>query len=77
MLLEKEYKVKRLKNGRGHSHLVVITEPAIEDVKIGTAVIIPYAEGFCDPQKVLLLVDENGSPILANGEFGIVTEFIK
>ena len=76
MALEKEFKVKRLKNGRGHSHLVVITEPAIEDIHIGTVVIIPYAEGFRDPEKVLLQVDEKGNPIRANEKFGIVSKFI-
>jgi hypothetical protein len=76
MALEKEFKVQRLKNGRGHSHLVVITEPAIEDVNIGTVVIIPYAEGFIDPEKVVLQVDEKGKPIIANGKFGIVSRFI-
>lgn len=74
--MEKEFEVKRLTNGRGHSHLVVITEPAIEDVEIGTVVIIPYADGFKDPCKVLLQTDDKGMPKRANGKFGIVNEYV-
>lgn len=74
--MEKEFEVKRLRNGRGHSHLLVITEPAIEDIEIGTVVIVPYAEGFKDPVKVLLQTDENGLPKRANEKFGIVSSFI-
>lgn len=43
---EKEFQVKRLKNGNGHSHLLVVMEDAIEDIHIGRVAIIPYAEGF-------------------------------
>ena len=74
--MEKEFEVTRLTNGRGNSHLVVITEPAIEDIHIGTVVIIPYAEGFKDPVKVRLQTNENGLPIRANEKFGIVNEYI-
>lgn len=74
--MEKEFEVTRCKNGRGDNHLLVITEPAIEDVHIGTVVIIPYAEGFKDPVKVRLQTNENGLPKRANEKFGIVTEYI-
>lgn len=74
--MEKEFELKRMTNGRGHSHLLVITESAIEDIEIGTVVIIPYADGFKDPIKVKLQVDENGIPKRANKKFGIVTEYI-
>jgi hypothetical protein len=74
--MEKEFNVTRLTNGMGHSHLVVITEPAIEDVHIGTVVIVPYAEGFKEPSKVLLQVDEKGLPKRANGKFAIVSKYI-
>ncbi len=74
--MEKEFEVKRLTNGRGHSHLVVITKPAITDVVIGTVVIVPYAEGFKDPVKVILQTDENGVPKRANKKFAIVTEYV-
>lgn len=74
--MERIFEVKILKNIRGHSHLVVITEPAIEDVNIGTVVIVPYAEGFKDPVKVRLQVNENGTPEMANKKFGIVLEYI-
>lgn len=75
-LLTKEFEVKRLKNGLGHSHLVVITDPAIEDIHIGTVVIVPYADGFKDPIKVLLQTDTKGIPKIANEKFGIVTKYI-
>lgn len=74
--IEKEFKVQRMSNGMGHSHLLVITEEAVEDMEIGTVVIIPYAEGFKDPVKVRLQVNEKGLPKRANGKFGIVNEYI-
>ncbi len=74
--MEKEFEVRRLTNGRGNSHLVVITENAIEDMHIGTVVIIPYAEGFKDPIRVRLQTNEKGLPKRANEKFGIVSEFI-
>lgn len=74
--MEKEFEVKRFKNGMGHSHLIVIVEDAIEDIHIGSLVIVPYAEGFKDPAKVLLQTDENGMPLTANEKFGIVSKFI-
>jgi len=43
---------------------------------IGTVVIIPYANGFVDPIKVVLQVDENGIPKRANEVFGIVLKYI-
>ena len=72
---EAEFEIEKLKNGMGHEHLVVITEPAIEDMHIGTVVIVPYADGFKDPVKVVLQVDEKGNPI-RNRKFGIPTRFI-
>jgi hypothetical protein len=68
--------VQRLTNGRGDSHLVIITDPAVEDIHIGTVVIVPYAEGFKDPIKVQLYIDENGLPKRANKKFAIVSEYI-
>ena len=74
--MEKEFDVIRQTNGRGNSHLLVITDFAVEDVYIGTVVIIPYANGFVDPIKVVLQVDENGIPKRANEVFGIVLKYI-
>ncbi len=71
-----EFKVEKLKNGLGHKHLVVITEQGIEDQSIGTVIIVPYAEGFKDPVKVVLQTDEKGKPILANDKFAIVLKYI-
>lgn len=73
---EKEFPVTRISNGLGYSHLLVITESAMEDVHIGTVVIVPYADGFKDPVKVLLQVDSNDKPIVANGKFAIVSKYI-
>jgi hypothetical protein len=74
--MEKEFEVQKLTNGRGNEHLVVITEPAIEDIVIGTVVIVPYAEGFKDPIKVRLQCDDNGIPKRVNKKFAIVNEYI-
>lgn len=76
LILEKEFEVQKLTNGRGHKHLVVITESAIEDIHIGTIIIVPYAEGFREPNKVLLQIDENGLPKRANDKFAIVLKYI-
>ena len=75
-MAKKEFKIEKLTNGMGHKHLVVITEPAIEDVHIGTVVIVPYAEGFKDPVKVVLQVDENGQPLRVNEKFAVVSKYI-
>lgn len=72
----KEFLIQRFNNRAGDSHLVVITEPAIEDIHIGTVVIVPYADGFKDPVKALLLIDENGLPKRMNDKFAIVAEYI-
>lgn len=72
----REFKVEKLTNGMGHKHLVVITEPAIEDISIGTVVIVPYAEGFKDPIKVVLQTDKNGIPKRANEQFAMVLKYI-
>lgn len=73
---KKEFYVQRFKNNSGHSHLVVIVQPATQNIEIGTVILIPYAEGFKDPCKVLLQVDKNGIPKMANMKFGIVLEYI-
>jgi hypothetical protein len=36
--------VSRHRNNRGNSHLLVVTEPALPDLVIGTVAIIPYAD---------------------------------
>lgn len=74
--MEKEFEVQKFTNGRGDKHLVVITKPAIADISIGYVVIVPYAEGFKDPIKVLLQCDKNGLPKRANKKFAIVSEYI-
>jgi hypothetical protein len=61
--MKKEFLVQRMTNGMGHSHLLVITEKAVEDIHIGSVSIIPYADGFKDPCKVLLQTDDNGYPL--------------
>jgi len=72
----KEFEVKRMTNGRGESHLLVVTKPAIEDVAIGSVVIVPYADGFKDPKAVILQVDDKGNPKRANDMFAIVNEYL-
>lgn len=74
--MEKEFKVERVTNGMGHSNLLVIVESAVPDIAIGTAIIIPYANGLKDPVKVLLIMDENGAPKRANNNFAIVSGYI-
>lgn len=73
---QREFPVKRLKNGHGHTHLVVITEEAIPDIAIGNIFIVPYAEGFKDPIKVILETDERGKPLSVNEKFATVAKYI-
>ena len=74
--MEKEFSVKRMTNGYGHSHLVVIMDEAIPDIHIGGVAIVPYADGFKEPCKVLLQTDDNGTPLMANSKFAIVSKYI-
>lgn len=74
--MEKEFPVTQMTNGRGHRHFLAITEPAIEDISLGSVVIIPYAEGFKEPSRVVLLVDELGKPQLANSSLAIVLKYL-
>jgi hypothetical protein len=72
----KEFEVKRLTNGKDESHLVIITKPAIEDIFIGTVLIVPYVDGFKDPKSVILQIDADGKPKIANDKFVIVNEYV-
>lgn len=74
--MEKEFEIKKLTNGRGDSHFLVVTEESVEDQHIGTVVIVPYADGFKDPVKALLQINENGLPKRANEKFAIVSKYI-
>lgn len=71
----KEFPVQRMSNHNGQSNLVVILEPAIEDVEIGRLIQVPYVNGYKDPVKVVLMVDEKGEP-LRNGDFAIPEKYI-
>lgn len=70
------FNVIRLKNHLGHSHLLVVTSPAVEDIEIGSVLIVPYADGYKDPIQVKLLLDEKGKPKVMNSKFAVVTEYI-
>jgi hypothetical protein len=72
----KAFDVKRLTNGRGHSHLVIVVDEAEIDVHIGTVLIVPYAEGFKDPIKVVVYLDDTGKVKTANQKFAVVAKYI-
>lgn len=71
-----ELEVKRIKNGRGDSNLLIVTEEAIPDVFIGSALLVPFVDGYKDPIKVRVIVDEKGNPIATNLRTCIVVEYI-
>ena len=73
---EKEFEIKKLTNHAGSTHLLVVTEDAVEDVHIGSVIIVPYAEGFRDPIKVVLQVVDKGFPKTLNKKFAIVSKYI-
>jgi len=54
----------------------LFTLTGVPDLVIGTVAIVPYADGFIDPVKVRLLVDENEKPVRANEKFAVVLEYI-
>ena len=74
--MEKTFKVMRASNGNGDSNLLVIIDDAVVDIHIGTVLLVPYVKGYIDPSKVLIYVNEDGSPKLANKKFVIVSEYI-
>lgn len=74
--MEKEFEVQKLTNGMGHRHLVVILDEAVADVHIGSVLIVPYAEGFKDPVKVLLQMNEDGTPKRNNTKFAVVLKYL-
>ncbi len=73
---EKEFKVFRSTNGLGCNNLLAIIEEGVPDVYIGTVIIVPYAQGYVDPTRVLLQCDENFVPMRMNGELAIVLKYI-
>ena len=74
--MEKEFKVFRSTNSRGHNNLLAIVEQGVPDVYIGTAIIIPYAQGFIDPVAVILKVNEQNVPIRLNNHFADVVKYV-
>lgn len=72
----KEFSLKRMSNGAGHSNLLAIIKKGIEDIEIGDAIIVPYPQGYVDPIKAILQVDDNEYPIRIDGRFAKVVSFI-
>lgn len=75
-MFKKEFDVKRMTNGRGRSNLLAIISEGLDGVCIGDAVLVPYIDGYKDPIKVVLYVDEREKPLRANNKFAIACEFI-
>lgn len=69
------FSVQRLTNGSGHSNLTIITEEAIPDVYIGSLLLVPFVHGYKDPEKVKVLLDENGKPVATKLRTCIVVEY--
>lgn len=74
--MQKEYKLERLSNGRGHSNLLAIIEEAVPDGQMGTAIVVPYVNGYKDPVKAILQVDDKGMPLRSSTGLAIVSDFI-
>ena len=74
--MEKEFKIFRSTNGRGHNNLLAIVEECVPDIYIGTVIIVPYAQGFIDPVSVILKVDEQNVPIKFNDHFADVVQYV-
>lgn len=72
----KIFDVKRMSNGRGHSNLLAIITEAIPDLSIGDALQVPFLNGYKDPLRVRVLIDDKGTPVRTNLNSCIVTEYI-
>lgn len=72
---KKRYDVIRAKNGRGVSNLLIVTDKAIPDVYIGSALMVPIADGYKDPLAVTILNGEDGMPLRTNLDTCVVLEY--
>lgn len=72
----KTFDVIRAKNERGVSNLLIVFDKAIPDVYIGSALMVPIADGHKDPVAVTVIVDEDGIPMRSNLNTCMVTVYI-
>lgn len=72
----KIFEVKRMTTGRGHSNLLAIITEAIPDLVIGEALQVPFLDGYKDPLRVKVLVDNKGAIVRTNLNSCVVTEYI-
>lgn len=72
----KTFKVIRASNGRGISNLLMVIEEGVPDIYIGTALIVPIAEGMNDPVAVTVVVNKEGMPLRTNFDTCIPTVYI-
>lgn len=72
---KKRYDVIRAENGRGISNLLVVYDDAIPDVYIGSALMVPIADGYKDPLAVTVIVAEDGLPVRTNLDTCVVLEY--
>lgn len=75
MTNQKRYNVIRAKNGRGVSNLLIITDESIPDVHIGSALMVPIADGYKDPLAVTIIIGEDGVPLSTNLDTCVVLEY--
>jgi hypothetical protein len=72
---QKRYDVIRAKNGRGVSNLLIVTDPAIPDIYIGSALMVPIADGYKDPLAVTIIMGEDGLPLRTNLDTCVVLQY--
>lgn len=72
----KTFNVIRAKNGRGVSNLLIVFDEAIPDIYIGSALMVPIADGYKDPVAVTVVVDNDGIPMRSNLNTCMVTVYI-
>ena len=72
----KTFKVIRASNGRGISNLLMVIEEGVPDIYIGTALIVPIAEGMNDPVAVTVVVNKEGMSLRTNFDTCIPTVYI-
>jgi hypothetical protein len=71
----KTFEIFRAKDGRGVSNLLLVIDEAIPDIYIGSALLVPIADGFKDPIKVDVIMDEKGAPMRTNLNTCVVTKY--
>jgi hypothetical protein len=63
-------------NGMGIKNLLIAHDPAVPDIYIGSALIVPMPSGIREPVSVEIVMNEQGEPIRSNANTCLVLNYI-